>query len=160
MTKKKGETAAKIFEKEYLQYLGIPYRNTQNIHQFQVMDVDFKDVSGLLYEVKGSYKDNERVCIEAYTNINPDYGSISRGWLHKSQAGVFAFISSYTFTTILVRNTEGFRNYMEQAEKQNKYEMKLNNFSQREGRLWQSAYWTVPLIDIVPYVSIFKRPHL
>jgi hypothetical protein len=130
--------------------------DVQNCQQFQVIDVDFNLPAGARYEVKGNYKDDGVIIIEEFTNCNSDFGPISTGWFDKSRANVFAFISTSTYTTVLINNSQEFHQHYDKIK--HKYELIKNKPTYKsDGAIWQSAYRRIPIDDIADFCRIYMR---
>jgi len=153
-----GKTGEDIFKEDFLEFMEIHYENVTNCQQFQVIDTDFKTKIGT-YEIKLSYKDNQKLVIEDYTNNNPDLGPKSYGWFFKSKADLIVFISKKTHTMIFIPWTKGFKEHY--LAIRDRFRLIPNKWSTRQdnGDVWQSAFRVVPLDAITGYYSIYKKIH-
>lgn len=151
----RGKAGENIFIDDFLKFMGIKFQDVTGTQGFQVLDTDFIAKIGM-YEIKMNYKDDKQIVIEEYTNVNENLSAISYGWFYKSKADVIAFISKDTRAMILVPFTAVFKQHYERIKE--KYELKRNLFSERNGRRWQSAYRRVPLDAINGYFAYYKKP--
>jgi hypothetical protein len=151
---KKGKIGEQIFIEDFLKFLNINYEDVTGIQGFQIIDSDFLAKIGR-YEIKATYKDDNNLCIEEYTNINKELGKISMGWFYKSKADMIVFISKSTRTMILLPLTEYFKNHYEEIK--DNYKLRENHISFNNGNKWQSAYRKIPLKILSGYFAFYKR---
>ena len=146
--KKRGKEGERIFKEDFLDFLGITYEDVTGCQQFQVIDTDYLTKIGT-YEVKANYKDDKLLVFEDWSNM--EYKS--KGWIYKTQADLLVFVSKKTRTMIFLPFTERFKKhygYIKQNTKQ------LFNTSQKNGRMWKSAYRKVPFDMLAGYISVYK----
>ena len=151
----RGKIGESIFINDFLNFLRIKFQDVTGVHGFRVIDADYLAKIGL-YEVKANYKDDKHIVIEEFTNLNEGLGPKSTGWFYKSKADVIVFISKDTRAMILVPFTDEFKAHYERIK--NKYELRCNKVSERNGRRWQSAFRKIPLDEINGYFAYFKKP--
>ena len=151
---KKGRIGEDIFIQDFLDFLNIKYKDVTGVQGFQVIDSDFLLKIGM-YEIKANYRDDKKIIIEEYTNINENLSPISLGWFYKSKADMLVFISKDTRAMILLPFTQTFKTYYEGIK--DKYELRRNRISQHNGRSWQSAFRIIPLIDLSGYFAYYKK---
>lgn len=72
-----GNIGERIFIDDFLSFLKIRYENVTMKQGFQVIDTDFVALAGY-YEIKTNYKDDHKIIIEEYTNINPALSPVRR----------------------------------------------------------------------------------
>jgi len=150
----KGKIGETIFKEDFLEFLNIKYQDVTGCQQFQVIDSDFLSKVGL-FEIKANYKDDKKIIVEEYTNINQDLGKISYGWWYKSKADLIIFVSKTTRTMIFVPFTPAVKSCYESIKE--RYELIKNIPSQKDGKHWQSAFRKVPLDDLRGYFSCYKK---
>lgn len=151
----RGQPGEALFEAEFLNFLGIRYRNVAGVQAFQAQDVDL-DTSIGTYEIKSNYKDNKQIIIEEFTNHNPKYGNITQGWFYKTKADLLVCVSVKTGMMVLVPMTADFKCHYEEIKEQqpliiNKPTRKNN------GSMWQSAFRFIPLHTIDGFYSFYKK---
>ena len=151
---KSGKIGEDIFKTDFLEFLDIKYQDVTGCQKFQVIDTDFL-TKIRTYEIKTNYRDDKRLIIEEYTNINETFGPISLGWFHKSTADLFCFVSKASRTIVLVPNNEKFRQHYKQICQS--YELKRNKVSFNNGNRWQSAFRIIPFEAIQGYFSVYKK---
>lgn len=151
---KRGKIGEDIFENDFLKFLNINYENVSGKQGFQIIDTDYLAKIGS-YEIKTNYKDNNIIVVEEYTNINKDLGKISLGWLYKSKADIFVFISKDTRIMILLPNTEDFKVYYEDIK--SSYQLIRNKITLSGNNKWQSAFRKIPLKALNGYFSFYKK---
>jgi hypothetical protein len=151
---RKGKVGETIFKEDFLDFLDIKYQDVTGCQQFQVIDSDFLSKIGL-FEIKANYKDDKKIVIEEYTNINQSLGRISYGWWYKSKADLIIFVSKTTRTMIFVPFTQAVKDHYKSIKA--RYELIKNMPSQKDGRHWQSAFRKVPLDDLKGYFSYYKK---
>jgi hypothetical protein len=125
---KKGKIGEEIFVTDFLNFLDIKYQDVTNSQKFQIIDTDYLTKIGT-YEIKTNYKDDEIIVFEEYTNINPDLGKISLGWIYKT--------NSYQ---IIRENTELIK----------------NKYSEHNNKRWQSAFRKVPFKLLKGFISVYR----
>jgi hypothetical protein len=150
----KGKVGEDIFKKDFLEFLEIDYVDVTGCQQFQVIDSDFKTKIGT-YEIKNNYKDNGKIIIEEYTNINESLGKISFGWFYKSKADLLVFISKDTRVMILIPFNEKFKKYYEETKEETP--LIKNKYSYSKTNRWQSAFRIIPLDLIKGYYSKYRK---
>ena len=150
----RGKPGELIFKQDFLDFLGIEYVDVTGCQQFQVIDTDYLTKIGT-YEIKANYKDNGRIIIEDFTNINENFGPVKKGWFYKSNADLLIFISKATRIMIFIPFTENFKRHYEQIK--DSFNLKRNRISQWNNRRWQSAFRYVPLKEITGYYSMYKK---
>ncbi len=150
----RGKVGEQIFTEDFLQFLNIKYQDVTGNQGFQLIDSDYLAKIGL-YEVKASYKDNEIIIIEEYTNYNKQLGQISYGWFYKSKADMLVFISKTTRAMILIPFTDKFKKHYGTIK--DAYDLKLNRISVHNGSRWQSAFREIPLSAINGYFAYYKK---
>ena len=150
----RGKVGESIFIEDFLKFLHIEYMNVTGCQQFQIVDSDFIAKIGT-YEIKMNYKDDKKIIIEEYTNINKTLGPISKGWFYKSKADIIVFISKDTNVMVLLPFTEQFKKHYELIK--DKYELRLNGYSTNGNNKWQSAFRRIDLDAISGFYSMYKR---
>ena len=151
----KGKTGEQIFIDDFLNFLNIQYNDVTGCQKFQIIDSDFVSKIGV-YEIKLNYKDDNKIIIEEYTNINPSLSKISLGWFYKSKADILIFISKETRVMIMIPFNEKFKKHYENIK--NNFELTRNFISTgRNGNQWQSAYRKIDLNSISGFYSKYKR---
>jgi len=149
-----GKIGENIFEKDFLNFLGIKYINVSDCQKFQIKDIDM-DTSIGTYEIKTNYKDDKQIVIEEYTNIEKRLGDISLGWVYKSKADLLVFVSKKTNVMIFIPFTEEFKIHYESIKEG--YKLTKNFASFLGGREWRSAFRRIPLSSIDGYYSFYKK---
>lgn len=150
----RGGIGEDIFKKDFLEFLNIHYIDVTGSQKFQAIDTDLISKIGL-YEIKTNYKDNDKIVIEEYTNINESLGNISFGWFYKSQADMLVFISKTTRTMILIPFTDKFKEHYNSIK--DNHSLCRNKISVYGDKSWQSAFRIIPLESIVGYYSKYRR---
>jgi len=152
---KRGKLGELIFKDDFLEFLGIQYEDVTGRQQFQAIDQDFIGSIGT-YEIKTNYKDDDRIIIEEFTNVDKTYGPESAGWFYKSKADVLVCISKKTRMMILIPFTPAFKEYYETIK--DNYELYKNRVSiGSNGRKWQSAFRRMPLEAINGYYAKYQK---
>jgi hypothetical protein len=151
---KKGKIGEDIFIKDFLEFLDIKYVDVTGCQRFQIIDTDYLTKIGT-YEVKTNYKDDENLIFEEYTNIEKSLGKISLGWLYKSQADLFVFVSKNTRTMVFLPFNDRFKQYYPSIREQTK--IIKNRPTVHNGGKWQSAFRIVPFNMLSGYISIYKK---
>lgn len=151
-----GKPGENIFKEDFLDFLNINYIDVTECHKFQIIDSDFISKIGL-YEIKANYKDDKKIIIEEYTNINENLGKVSYGWFYKSKSDLIIFISLKTRTMIFIPFTDSFKKFYKDISK--KIELKYNKFSfnPKTKTKWQSAFKIINLDDIKGFFSVYKK---
>jgi hypothetical protein len=149
-----GRIGELIFKDDFLDFLNIKYQDVTGCQQYQVIDSDFLSKIGL-FEIKSSYKDDKKIVIEEYTNVNECLGKISYGWWHKSRADLIIFVSKTTRTMIFLPFTQALKDHYEAIKF--KYELIRNKETQHNGSRWQSAFRKIDLQDLRGYFSCYKK---
>ena len=149
-----GKPGERIFLEDFLMFLGIKYKDVTGCQQFQVIDTDFITSVGK-YEIKTSYKDNKKIIIEDFTNINSNLGQISYGWISKTKADLIVFVSKKTRAMVFLPFTERFKKFYHNNK--DRWELKRNRVTEHKGRKWQSAFRVVPFDGIRGFVSVYKK---
>lgn len=150
----KGKIGEDIFIDDFLNFLSIKYKDVTGCQQFQAIDSDFLTSIGT-YEIKLNYKDNRKIIIEEYTNINESLCKISYGWFYKSKADLLVFISKQSRTMVLIPFNEAFKKHYEEIKE--KSDLIRNKITQYNGNKWQSAFRIIPLDLLSGYYSMFKK---
>ena len=150
-----GSVGEQIFIDDFLSFLKIRYENVTGKQGFQAIDTDFVALSGY-YEIKTNYKDDHKIIVEEYTNINTALSPLSYGWFYKSRADSLVFISKDTRTMILIPFTDEFKKHYG-AIKEN-YDLIRNKISIHNGNKWQSAFRKIPLESINGYFAYYRKP--
>ena len=150
----KGKIGEDIFIEDFLNFLNIKYKDVTGCQQFQAIDSDFLTSIGT-YEIKLNYKDNRKIIIEEYTNVNESLSKISYGWFYKSKADLLVFISKQTRTMVLIPFDENFKKHYNEIKE--KSELRRNRITCHEGKKWQSAFRVIPLDLLSGYYSMFKK---
>jgi hypothetical protein len=150
----RGKIGETIFKEDFLEFLNIKYEDVTGCQQFQVIDSDFLSKVGL-FEIKANYKDDKKIIVEEYTNVNANLGKISCGWWYKSKADLIIFVSKATRTMIFMPFTQSVKDHYESIK--DKYELIKNVPSQKDGRHWQSAFRKICLDDMKGYFSYYKK---
>jgi hypothetical protein len=151
---KSGKIGELIFREDFLDFLNIKYQDVTGCQQYQVIDSDFLSKVGL-FEIKSNYKDDKKIIIEEYTNINERYGKIRPGWWYKSKADLIIFVSKATRTMIFLPFTDALKQHFEIIK--GNYELIKNKVSEDNGNRWQSAFRRIELPDLKGYFSCYKR---
>jgi hypothetical protein len=151
----KGREGELIFKTDFLDFLDIKYTDVTGSKQFQVIDSDYQTKIGL-YEIKANYKDDGFVIFEDYTNIEPEFGVISYGWIYKTGADMIVFISTKTRIMIFLPFNQCFKDYYF-SYICNSTDLIRNKISEKGDTRWQSAYRKVPLEMLKGYVSSYKK---
>jgi len=150
----KGKIGETIFEKNFLNFLNINYKNVSGSQQYQIIDSDYLTQIGT-YEIKTNYKDNQTLIFEEYTNINELLGKISFGWIYKSKADLIVFISKLTETMIFLPMTEKLKEHYELIK--NNFELIYNKISVNKNSKWQSAFRIIPFSSLNEHISIYQK---
>lgn len=150
----KGKIGEDIFIDDFLNFLNIKYKDVTGCQQFQAIDSDFLTSIGT-YEIKLNYKDNRKIIIEEYTNINENLCKLSYGWFYKSKADLLVFISKQSRTMVLVPFNESFKKHYEEIKEESA--LIRNKITQHNGNKWQSAFRIIPLDLLSGYYSMFKK---
>ena len=151
---KRGGVGELIFQEDFLEFLGINYKDVTGCQLFQAIDQDFIGSIGT-YEVKTNYKDDDQIIIEEFTNVNVALGPKSAGWFYKSKADILVCISKQTRAMILIPFTSAFKGHYEIIK--DDYELYRNRVSVGNGRKWQSAFRRIPLEAIDGYYAKYQR---
>ena len=149
-----GKPGERIFLEDFLIFLGIKYKDVTGCQQFQVIDTDFITNIGK-YEIKTSYKDNKKIIIEDFTNVNSNLGPISYGWINKSKADLMVFVSKKTRTMVFLPFTKHFKKFYHNNK--DRWKLQWNEISEHKGRKWQSAFRSVPFDGIKGFLSEYKK---
>jgi len=152
----KGKVGEDIFERDFLNFLGIKYINVANCQKFQVQDIDMNTDIGT-YEIKANYKDDKQIIIEEFTNINENLCAISKGWLYKSKADLLVFVSKETRVMVIIPFTSAFKKHYESIS--GKFTLRWNKITidKNNGRKWQSAIRFIPLSELEGWYSFYKN---
>ena len=151
---KAGKVGEIIFKDDFLDFLGICYENVTGKQQYQVIDSDYITKIGL-YEIKTNYKDDKKIIVEEYTNINEALSPISHGWFYKCKADLLVCVSKRTRTMVLIPFHQKFKDRYEKIK--SKSPLIFNAISSHNGRKWQSAFRRINLDDIAGYYSMYRR---
>lgn len=159
MSISKGKLGELIFKEDFLEFLGIKYKDVTGCQQFQIIDTDYIANIGGTYEIKASYKDDKALIIEDYTNYQPELGRQERrsiGWIEKSTANLIIFISSSSRVMVFLPMTQRFKIYYFSIRE--RFPLKRNKPTiKRDGSTWQSAYRKLPFSALSGYISIYKK---
>jgi len=150
---KKGKIGEEIFVTDFLNFLDIKYQDVTNSQKFQIIDTDYLTKIGT-YEIKTNYKDDEIIVFEEYTNINPDLGKISLGWIYKTNSDLIVFVSKTTRTMIFLPFNNQFKNHY-QIIRENT-ELIKNKYSEHNNKRWQSAFRKVPFKLLKGFISVYR----
>jgi hypothetical protein len=142
----KGKIGEEIFAEDFLKFLNINFEDVTGNQGFRIIDADFLAKIGL-YEIKTNYKDDQKIIIEEYTNINTNLGVISYGWFYKSKADMLVFISKTTRTMILIPFNDIKENFT----------LIRNSISIKNNCKWQSAFRKIPLSSVNGFFAYYKR---
>jgi len=149
-----GAPGEQIFIDDFLKFLSVSYENVTQKQGFQVIDTDFVAMSRY-YEIKTNYKDDNKIIVEEYTNINQSLSPISKGWFYKSKADCLVFISKATRAMILVPFNDKFKSHYESIK--DNYGLINNKITIHNGSKWQSAFRKIPLDAISGYFSLYRK---
>jgi hypothetical protein len=150
----RGKVGEQIFVDDFLKFLSIEYEDVTDCQKFQVIDSDFLAKIGT-YEIKTTYKDNNVIIIEEYTNINKELGKISLGWVYKTQADIIVFVSKKSRTMIFLPFTDRFKE--QYAFIRDNTELIKNRISTKNNSRWQSAFRRVPFDMLTGFISVYKK---
>lgn len=153
---KSGKIGELIFKDDFLDFLNIKYQDVTGCQQYQVTDSDFLSKVGL-FEIKSNYKDDKKIIIEEYTNVNEKYGKIRQGWWYNSKADLIIFVSKTTRTMIFLPFTDTLKQHYETIK--GNYELIRNKVSEDKGNRWQSAFRRIELPYLKGYFSYYKKAH-
>ena len=149
-----GKIGERIFIEDFLEFLDFSYINVTDMQGFRIMDGDILTKFGL-YEIKANYKDDCKLVIEEYSNINTNYSSLSKGWFYTSKADVFVFVSKKTRSMIILPATKLLRSHYEKIKTY--YSLIYNKPTRHNGYIWQSAFRRIPLIALDGYFAIYQK---
>lgn len=153
---KKGKIGELIFKEDFLDHLNINYKDVTNHQAFQIIDTDYLASIGGKIEVKTNYKDDKHLILEDYTHYDPEGHEYNQGWLYRSEANLFAFVSKNTRTIVFLPNTAQFkRHYLRDVKKH--VPLILNRPSRKNNNVWRSAFRKVPFEFLRGYISIYKK---
>jgi hypothetical protein len=126
--------------------------NVTNIPYYRNKDIDFI-VSGTTFygtfEVKNNYKiKNKNIIIELFDNVDPNLGEIRVGWYYYSKADYFIFMSKTTNYFIKIKNNKEFRCWFDEIHFNYPLIPNTPNFNKKTGKIQQSAFKSIPFINI------------
>mgnify|MGYP001201167656 CR=1 FL=1 len=148
----KGKLVEALFNNNFLAFIGIPFADVTNNQKYREDKIDTVS-HGFTVDVK-TYSKKGFVIIEEYTNANKEYGKISLGWFDKSKANIIAYVCPITGEMIILRFDGKFKDWY--INNKEKYQLKANKVSEKEGMRWQSAFRELPLSDLSGFVSYYK----
>jgi len=151
-----GKVGEDIFKQDFLDFLNIEYEDVTNCQKFQIIDSDFLAKIGL-YEIKTNYKDDDKIVIEEYTNINEKLGKINYGWFYKTKADILVFASKATRTMIFIPFGEKFKNHYESIKDNHNLIHNQISVNYKNNSKWQSAFRKIELSSIKGYYSKYRR---
>lgn len=149
-----GKIGEQIFKEDFLDFLDIKYKDVTGCQQFQVIDTDYLTSVGK-YEIKTNYRDNGILYIEEYTNVEPEYGNISLGWIYKTSADLIVFVSKKTRSMIFLPFNDRFKAYYSHIRENT--DLIRNRVTHYNNNSWQSAYRPVPFELLNGYISVYKK---
>lgn len=154
----RGKVGEKIFEEDFLKFFGIPFTDVSKDKKYQKIDVDFVLHLGVdkLVDIKTNLIDDTTVIIEEYSDTFNKSGKPD-GWFYKSQADQFVMINYKSKQMLFVDNNELLHNWY--CENKQGYELQLNKETENKftGRIWQSAFYRIPILDIPLVYSWYKK---
>lgn len=150
----RGKLGEQIFVEDFLNLLNISFVDVSGCQKFQVRGTDFMVAIGT-YEVKLSYKDDQFIVIEEFSNFNGNLAPIKPGWFYTTQSDMVVFISKESRTMIMVPMTLEFRLHYELIKEN--YALRANGVTECNGRKWQSSFRRIPLSAISGYYGIYKK---
>lgn len=154
---KKGKINESRFIKIFLEYHNLSFKDVTNDPVYQKMDVDIVLFNGTKYEVK-TYHDNGILYVEDYSNYNIKLAPKTPGWVIRSRADYFAFVSQKYKKIILLKNGEKFRLRLKQLYLNKQVFRKLNKVSINNGKYWQSSFIPVPYLAFKELIQIIEIP--
>lgn len=138
----KGGMYESVFIDDYLNYLGIQYKDVRDNDLYRAMDIDFIIYPDKKVEIKKN-SDMKNIYFQEYKN----YSKKKLGWLYTSKADMFVFIFSDR-SMIFLNNTTEFKIY---------YKNKLLPIKKNIVIMENSVYRKVPIGSLYGFIAKYHR---
>jgi hypothetical protein len=135
----KGKAGESIFIKKYLDPFKIEYKDVSTWPYFRSIGIDF-NTNDFSYDVKNTYRDNERIVIEEDSSIK------KKGWIYTSEADIIVFLSEKSNNSIFLNLHLGFKEWY--IENKELFDLRFNKTSFSGNNEWQSSYRILDLSKV------------
>lgn len=139
-----GGRSESIFIDDFINFLGLSYRDVRDNDIYRGMDVDFL-VDDKKFEVKNN-SDYKNILIQEYK----DYEKKILGWFYTSKADYFVFIMPDR-KMIILKNSVDFKIYYKNSIKNKKITKKDYVI------MGKSLFYKVPISKMYGFIAVFNR---